>query len=105
MPPLHEAMLNPSCSLHPQQDFISPENSSAYKENKQMSLGFTRTPAEHQLRPAYHSLEILVGEAHVVLRYAVIRVDAGIEDEGVIGVYRIVSPILPKSVREYKNGG
>lgn len=53
-----------------------------------------------QLRPTYHSLELLFGEAHVVLHYAVILVNTGVKDEGVIRVYRIVSTILPKPVRK-----
>lgn len=65
-----------------------------------MSLGFTRTPAEHQSRSTHHSLEILLSEVHVLLHYAVILVNGGIEDEGVIGVDRIISLILLKPVRE-----
>lgn len=48
----------------------------------------------------YHSLEVLLSEAHVVLHYAVILVDTGVKDEGVICVYGIVSSILLKSVRK-----
>lgn len=58
-------------------------------------------PQSIHLRLTYHSLELLLSEAHVVLHDAVILVNTGVKDERVIRVYRIVRLILPKSVRKW----
>lgn len=57
------------------------------------------SPCERRIKSASHQpFELLLGEAHVLGRHAVVEVKAGVEDQRVVCVQGVVGLVLPEPV-------
>lgn len=70
------------------------------KKPSRLSWAALRHQQSTQPRLTYNSLELLLSESHVFLHDAIVLVNGGVEDEGVIRVQGIVGTVLLKSVRK-----